>query len=813
MFSCEDRFQNRVKQVLTTNYPVVAALFLSIAAAFPSPAQVPLASYVNFEGAQTNPVRLSADGTRLFAVNTPNASLSVFDVSTGTPTLIAEIPVGIEPVSVYPRSNDEAWVVNQVSDSISVVSVSRRLVTDTIQVKDEPADILVGGSYAIVSVARSNELQVFLTSNHQLVKHIPLQGANPRALTITADGKTVYVAFALSGNRTTVVPSRYSPAQPSPTNPALPTPPRVSLIVDATAPEWSSVIKYSMPDNDVAVIDTATLTVSRYYSRVGTVNLGIAVVPTTGDLFVTNTDSRNLTFYEPALRGHWVDNRLTRIQKSGQITAYDLNPNLDYATLPNPAALATAISQPAAVVPAGLSGNLFVASFGTDRVARVNSNGVVLQLIEIGPNAGSAVDPTQKRGPRGLAFQSTFQRLYVLNRISNTISVVDTSSGAVLQEMRVGFDPTPSVIRTGRGFLYDAKLSGNGTGSCASCHIDGDMDHLDWNLGDPGGQMNVVVQQGKTFNIHPMKGPMLTQTLRGLTNTSPYHWRGDKADLTAFNPAFDSLMGGPQLPTSQMASYVAYLNTITYMPNPNVNLDGTLPATLAGGDPNAGRNTFINDFAVGTTTCNSCHFATPGPGSNRGIIQGNGVTIQPTKVAQLRNLYQRTLFNATPGAASIDGFGFFHDGNQDSLMSGLDDPARFPNFAGNIPLLQNLVSFLLCFDTGTPPAVGHTITVTPANITNVTIQADWATLQQLADAGAIDLITKGAINGAVHGLLYQPDSHTYKSDTTGSGPYTQAQLQTYIAAGKTISVMGVPLGSGTRMGIDRDLNGVLDGDQ
>jgi len=45
-------------------------------------AQAPAPVFANFEEAQTNPVRLSADGTRLFAVNTPNASLSVFDVTT-----------------------------------------------------------------------------------------------------------------------------------------------------------------------------------------------------------------------------------------------------------------------------------------------------------------------------------------------------------------------------------------------------------------------------------------------------------------------------------------------------------------------------------------------------------------------------------------------------------------------------------------------------------------------------------------------------------------------------------------------------------
>src|SRR5438093_3776124 len=76
-------------------------------------------NFVNFEGKQTSPIRLSPDGTRLFAVNTPDSRLSVFDVSNpGNPILIAEIPVGVEPVSVNPLNSDEAWVVNEVSDSI-----------------------------------------------------------------------------------------------------------------------------------------------------------------------------------------------------------------------------------------------------------------------------------------------------------------------------------------------------------------------------------------------------------------------------------------------------------------------------------------------------------------------------------------------------------------------------------------------------------------------------------------------------------------------------------------------------------------------
>ena len=85
------------------------------------------AQFANFEAQQQRPICLSPDGTRLFAVNTPDGRVSVFDVSNPAnpaPVLMAEIPVGVEPVSVNALSNDEAWVVNQVGDSVSVVSVA-----------------------------------------------------------------------------------------------------------------------------------------------------------------------------------------------------------------------------------------------------------------------------------------------------------------------------------------------------------------------------------------------------------------------------------------------------------------------------------------------------------------------------------------------------------------------------------------------------------------------------------------------------------------------------------------------------------------
>ena len=115
--------------------------FIALITLVTTTAQAPPAAFANFEEAQTNPIRLSADGTRLFAVNTANASLSVFDVTQpGNPSLIAQVPVGLGPVSVNPRTDDEAWVVNQVSNSISIVSVSKGIVTGTIDHLEIRAD-------------------------------------------------------------------------------------------------------------------------------------------------------------------------------------------------------------------------------------------------------------------------------------------------------------------------------------------------------------------------------------------------------------------------------------------------------------------------------------------------------------------------------------------------------------------------------------------------------------------------------------------------------------------------------------------------
>jgi YVTN family beta-propeller protein len=789
---------------------IVLAVLTAILFRTTTRAQATPPVFANFEEAQTNPVRLSADGTLLFAVNTPNASLSVFDVSTpSSPSLVAQIPVGLGPVSVNPRTNDEVWVVNQVSNSISIVSVSQGIVVATIPAGTEPMDVVFAGNRAYVSVSRDNAIAVLDLTSHSLVAALPVFGGNPRALAVSKDGNTVYAAFALAGNATTIIPANLAPvqcgvkgqtvfngAQCVPAfNTALPNPPQVSLIVAATDPDWTSEIDYKMPNNGVVAINaTGTPSIAGYYSNVGAVNLGLAVDPSTGDLYVANTSARNLTSFEPNLDGHWVDNQITRIQiASGTVTPFNLNPNINYSTLPNPEALGTALAQPAGVVFDPSGDFMYVAAFGTDRVAQVDTSGNVKWFVEIDPQSvGSGVDSATKRGPRGLALLSGANTLYSLNRISDTISVIDTTTTAVTSEIAVGTDPTPALLKAGRGFLYDAKLSGNGTGSCASCHVDADMDHLAWNLGNPAGSMTTTVQNGVTISFHPMKGPMTTQTLRGLLDLSPYHWRGDKANFAAFNSTFNELMGGTELSNPDMALYTNFANSILFLPNPNETLERTMPTSLNGGDPATGQTDFLTIKGTGggtmLGTCNACHTSNPGPGSNR-IIQQNPLTPQPMKVPELRNVYQKQLFQTTGN--TIDGFGVSHDGTFPGIAAFLGS-SLFKGYTA--AQKTDIAAYSLCFDTGTAPAVGYTITLTAGTIATSSAITNWNTLQSQAGAN-IDLIARGTLNHQLHGLLYQPASGNYISDT--GALYTQSQLEALIAAGDTLSVMGVYPGTGS----------------
>src|SRR5262249_51805264 len=143
--------------------------------------------------------------------------------------------------------------------------------------------------------------------------------------------------------------------------------------------------------------------------------------------------------------------------------------------------------------------------------------------------------PLLSAGPTGMVLDESRSRLYVFTRFDNSVRIVDTGSRSQLGLPVPIFNPEPASVRNGRPFLYDAvTTSGNGEASCSACHVCADFDSLAWDLGNPDdntlNDLNPFVNPFSAAGpFHPLKGPMTTQSLRGMVDSGPMHWRGDRS--------------------------------------------------------------------------------------------------------------------------------------------------------------------------------------------------------------------------------------------------------------------------------------------
>ena len=631
------------------------------------PAQAFSQTFINYESSQVHPIDVSPDGNTLAVCNTADNRIQIFDISSGVPVrplppLIDHVQVGIDPVSVRFLSNTELWAVNVISDTISVIDLTTGLVRQTIQTLDEPADVIFAGSplKAFVTCSAVDTVQVFDATNPALgpLASIAIDGEDPRALAVNPTGTRVFVAIFESGNHSTILsgnlinpappifpnavgspnsPYAGSPNPPPnngasffpPKNPALPDPPGVSLIVkknvgtgqwmDDNGRDWSSIVDgvhsmdsgrvfgWDMLDNDVAVIDTSTLAVTNYAEGMMNICMAIAFNPATGSITVVGIDATNEVRFEPNITGTFIrDNLATFVDGApGTVTVNDMNvTHLDAAQ--GGAGLAymdgdvpqaerdKSIGDPRGVV--------WMAS-GRGYVSGMGSNNVLpLTNASTRTSTGATIDVGE--GPTGLALNPAQTHLYVLNKFASSISTIDTATDAVINTINF-FDPSPQAIKAGRKHFYNThKNSGLGHIACASCHIDGKMDRLAWDLGNPSGAMDPVTLATHNMGMgilglapaspplfaspdpnwedsHPMKGPMTTQTFQDIIGKEPFHWRGDRQGLESFNPAFVGLNGDDvELTPTEMQEFEDFVATFYFPPNPFRNLDNSLPTSV-----------------------------------------------------------------------------------------------------------------------------------------------------------------------------------------------------------------------------------------
>jgi DNA-binding beta-propeller fold protein YncE len=892
---------------LTLRFTLLTALVVAVSAQAQSP------SFITFESGQVRPVTLTPDGSTLLAVNTPDNTLEVFSVVAGGRLVHTDsIPVGMEPVAVAARNNTEAWVVNHLSDSVSVVDLSAApaKVVRTLLVGDEPRDIVFAGSggtdRAFITAARRGQhltqvghsaalttagvgrADVWVFDANNLgsglggtpVDVLTFFSDTPRALAVTPDRNTVYVAAFYSGNQTTAIletlvcngfdsagpctlGGNSSPGGvPGPNDNAAGAPaPETGVIVkfdgsawrDADGKDWSNQVPFNLPDQDVFSFNANTLAAIDTFDHVGTILFNMVVNPASGKVFVTNTDLPNhIRFEGPGIhggstvQGHLSESRISVLDPAGPgVDPQHLNQHIDYGQLhtdagANHSAIDTqknhSLATPLQPVISS-TGTVYVPAFGSARIG-------VFQASDIeDPNFENNFDPTVESvnyistggGPSGLALDETNNRLYVLTRFGNRVEVINSVNGVTLQTVPL-HNPEPPHVVDGRPFLYDANLtSGNGEASCSSCHIFGDMDHIAWNLGDPDGAVSVNTQpiaspnQTPGTQLHPMKGPMTTQTLRGMATHGSLHWRGDRVDgffgidpcaeptgapcseelgFRNFIVAFEGLVGlhGTITP-AQMQQFTDFALEIMLPPNPVRPLNNTLGAAAQ-----AGENLFFGRVTDGVENCDGCHTLDPAQGFfSSGGEQSQEGEPQTFKVPHMRNMYHKIGMFRAPGD-QVRGFGFLHDGAIDTLDTFLGDGP----FSINQTEVSNLEQFSLQFPTDLAPIVGQQVTLTATNAgvagprIDLMLQRAGQNYNSLMLGGNVpecDVIVKGSLAGVERGAVRQPSGQFLTDDNQLVG---EGAIRSLAASEGPLTYTCVPPGSGTRMGIDRDEDTVLD---
>ena len=840
-----------------------------------------LESFVAFESGQVRPLALYASASKLLAVNTPDNRLEIFSISGSTLAHESSVAVGLEPVAVA-VTGDDAWVVNHLSDSVSVVSLSATppRVVRTLHVGDEPRDIVFAGpnfERAFISTAHRGQhapfdpqlntpgvgrADVWVFDKTNLggstggtpLKIITMFGDTPRALAVSADGSKVYAAVFNSGNQTTVVRDvpTSDKAAPFANIDGVPAPLSALVLkfdgtnwVDEQGRQFNARASLNLPDLDVFEINAlaANPTDVHSWSGVGTTLFNMAVNPVSGKVYVSNLESHNAVRFARSVssgttvRGQATDNRITVLGGAGDVTPVHLNSHIDRTREFGTAAEnAQSLALPMELAVSDDGASLFATAMGSDKVAVLST----ADLENAGFDPASAVHiDVSGGGPTGIVLDAAREQAYVLTRFDNGISVIDLATQTETSHVTM-FNPEPPEIVNGRRFLYDAKLtSSTGDSACASCHIFGDTDHLAWDLGDPDAAETVnpfgpvpftnPITGGfrsKQPNFHPMKGPKATQSLRGLANHGPMHWRGDRTGENAqsgdtqeqaafkeFNESFVTLLGREtELSGADMQAFTDFALRLRYPPNPHRPLDGTLTA-----DQNEGRRVYTGVFTSpgGTVGCNTCHVLNTAEGvfgSAKDFIAVLGFNEQDFKVPHFRNIYQKVgFFRGGLGQPQIRGFGLSEPGSTAGLLALINSGEfRFEN--DRQP--EQLASFIFAFPSLLAPIVGQQVSWSPDSPADAETFIDglFARAQVAGQVPECDLVAKGVWGGETRGAVRQADN-LFQTDRAAE-VLTLDQLKDLgRIAGNHVTFTCVPPNSGIRIGIDRNLDGVLDGDE
>lgn len=423
-------------------------------------------------------IAITRDGRRLFVPCEASNSLLVVDPHAGK--VVAEVEVGSQPHHAALSPDEElVYVSNRGSDNVSIVDTKTYEVTGTIAVGDEPHEMVtdVTGFILYVTNAGSCDVSVVDLGQRKEIKRLAAS-RGPWGAARSPDGSLVYVTNNL--------------------------------------PRFGEFRTTSM--SEVTVIETNRSIVKNRITVPGA-NLiqGVEVSPNGEMVMVTLIRTKNLVPMTRNLQGWIITNGIGILWPDGRV---------DQLLLDEPE---FGFSDPTDVVFSKDGKLAFVTGGGVRQVAviDVDSLKALLQRAtdeerreKFPDHLALSLSFVERRidvghSPRGMVVSPDNRFLYVADGLDDTISVIDIEKRERVRLIDLGGPDIITETRYGERIFHSADFTFARMFSCHSCHPDGHVDGITYDI-EPDG-----------LGINPVDN----RTLRGINDTAPYKWEGTNPSL------------------------------------------------------------------------------------------------------------------------------------------------------------------------------------------------------------------------------------------------------------------------------------------
>jgi YVTN family beta-propeller protein len=361
-----------------------------------------------------------------------------------------------------------------MDDTVSVIDARSRKVTATIAVGDEPHGLVTDakGKYLYVLNTSANSISVVDTRSLKEVKRLSAS-RNPWSLSLSADGGRIFVTNTLS------------------------------RFVEFRKP---SVSEITAIDTEKAIVE------DRFEVPGANLMQGIAWHPGGEYALFTTNRTKNLVPMTRLLQGWTITNGLGIVWRDGRVDQVLLDePSMSF---PDPADVA--ISRDGRIAMVTSSGSNRVAVIDLEKMISMVTGATDEERERVLPNhLGKAMEFVighidVERSPRGIVFGEDGKKAYAANALDDSITVIDVEKLEAVRRIDLGGPKVMTKVRFGERLFHSANIAFRRQFSCHSCHPDGHVDGLTYDI-EPDG-----------IGVSPVDN----RTLRGILDTAPFKWTG-----------------------------------------------------------------------------------------------------------------------------------------------------------------------------------------------------------------------------------------------------------------------------------------------